>query len=381
MIKVILLILFALQLKSSQKLNEFWELSSLTEFNSNFNINFDGNYKSFKNQIYQIGIFNNEIILNTDKKDISISELIPNYESSEVITFEIDDEFIAIKDFNYIYLLGHNNLTQIKFKYQIPCKLYLSNLEIWNNNLYLFDVKFSENNCKETSQTILIELNLINKELKKVNFDNIEGIDMAVYGTRKLIDFNNGILSISDITNYKVRFYNVEKGIFVDSIFRNDYKPWGIEQENYPKYNCDKYISNYIYKAFEFRKILNQIWRSEFINDSTYLVSWTYPSKIDGIDSYRCKYDLYKKQNNKWAIYEMDLLNYEKNPNDIFSPENISLYQTFRIIDGNLFKVVPYPKKLIDFSKLTTISEFDNKVEEYYLDNDLEYTFLKFKFK
>lgn len=348
MIKVILLILFALQLKSSQKLNEFWELSSLTEFNSNFNINFDGNYKSFKNQIYQIGIFNNEIILNTDKKDISISELIPNYESSEVITFEIDDEFIAIKDFNYIYLLGHNNLTQIKFKYQIPCKLYLSNLEIWNNNLYLFDVKFSENNCKETSQTILIELNLINKELKKVNFDNIEGIDMAVYGTRKLIDFNNGILSISDITNYKVRFYNVEKGIFVDSIFR---------------------------------KILNQIWRSEFINDSTYLVSWTYPSKIDGIDSYRCKYDLYKKQNNKWAIYEMDLLNYEKNPNDIFSPENISLYQTFRIIDGNLFKVVPYPKKLIDFSKLTTISEFDNKVEEYYLDNDLEYTFLKFKFK
>lgn len=368
-------------MNSSQKLIDFWELSSMIEYNTDFDINRDNNYVYYQNKIYQIGLLNNVIIIATDNKKMSISELIPNYKSSEVISFEIGDKFIAIKDFNYIYLFEHNNLTQIKFKFLVHCPLYLSNLEFWNNNLYLFDVKFSEDNCKETSQSILLELNLTNKELKKVNFDNIEGIDMAVYGPRKLIDFNNGILSISDITKYKVRFYNVEKGIFVDSIIRNDNKPWGKEYDNYPKYNCDKYISNYIYKAFEYRKILNQIWRSEFINDSTYLVSWTYPSKIDGIDSYRCKYDLYKKRNNRWVIFELDLLNYEKNPNDIFSPNNISLYQTFRIIDGNLFKIVPYPKKLVDFCKSTTIKEFDNKVEEYYLDNDLEYTFLKFKFK
>lgn len=380
MLKILILSLVFPCIIYSQNLNEFWKFDTLIAVN-NVNYNSEKKINIFENNISQVGIIRDNLILKNGIQSFNLSKIIPNYKKSELITFEIDSEYIVIKDSYFIYIFNHKHFDNIKFKFQIPSKLYLSNMSIWNNTLYLYDVKFSEQNCKESSQTILLEINLQNQEIKKTNFENIDGIDLAVYGQRKLIDFCKGVLSISDLTTYKIRFYDVIKHNFIDSISLNVISDEWITRDSIPHYDCGIYIASFIYSTFKYRNIVNQIWRSEYINDTTLLVCWTYPSKIDGKDSYRCKYNLYRKRNNKWNIFKKNLTNYEKILKDKFSPENISLYQNYRIIDGNLIKLIPYPIKLINFNSGLTIEDFNKKIEEYYQYNDLESTYIIYKFR
>lgn len=364
---------------NSQEILKNWEFVSKYKYDQRFNT-YKNNYKVFNNDLIQIGNLDNGLVIKSKDEELNLSKLFPHIDIKSFVAFDIDENFIVVKDFDFIYIFEHTLLDNIKFLNSIPSNLYLTNLKIWNNKVYLYDVHFSEDNCEQPSQTLFLELDLSTYQIRNIPFDNIQGIDLANFDPRKLIDFNKGIISVSDLTAYNINFYNATTGLLVDSItMENDF--WKPNQELSSYYDCGPNMASYLYSMqYIFNKI-SAIWRSEFINDSLFMVTYTFPILKDGKESLKYKYDIYKKINEKWTIHRTDLDDYSKSENDYFAPQTINIYHTYRIIEGNLCKIVAYPKSLIKFDGSTTIQKFEKELEEFYYDNDLEYTLLVYKIK
>lgn len=364
---------------SSQKLLDNWELTSVFEYDKKFDL-LENNYKVFSGELFQIGKFSNGVKLKSQKSEYNLSNLMKKDTIEWFVSFDINENYIVVNDFNNVYIFEHDNKKNLRFVKSIELKLYLTNIYISKGKVYLFDSQFSDDNCKYESQTIFIELDLKSYELRYIPFENIEGIDLVNHGPRKMIDINNGIISISSLTDYVVKFYDLKSGLVLDSIIKIS-PNWISGSEDIPKYPCDNYLSTHLSKTRHYLSEISQIWRSEFINDSLFMISWSYPSLINGQEWFRVKYDIYKKKNNEWVLSKNELMDYQDNLNDILSSKTIRLYHSFRIIDGSLFKVVAYPKQFLKFENKITIEDFNKKIEEYYFENDLEYTCLVYKFK
>jgi len=372
----IIIYIFSVNILSSQSILNNWELKNTYEcIMTNSSPDF---YKPklFNGELFNIIKSNDKLLIYKFKNStqLNLASLIGEKYLDYLLEFQINNKYIICLGFKTIYIFKHNNLENITFIKRTDINVNLKNIKIENEKVFLTGVEFSEDNCEFETQTIVMVLNLNTYELENIYFDNIHGVDLANFSPRKMIDYNEGIITVADIDRYEINFYDTT-GSYLYTIGNNP-DEWISTTDEIPVYDCGIYLANHLADTRRFNSEISQIMRSEFINNSTFMVTWSVPLFND--DVFATRYDIYKKTKGKWKLVEDSLKDFIANDNDNFTSNSVKIFNSFYIREGLLYSIQAFPSDLIKFETLTNL-DFNKILENYYFENDLKYTCFIYK--
>lgn len=377
--RIIYYLLFSLCSLNAQNILDSWEFKEVYPIDNSLKSPSGDRFKMHNGELIQYGTdeFGN-LHLRSNKRSINLSDLINYREIRWPITFTLSNNYIVFNYDDIIYILTHNDFSNIKFvkAVKLDTRMGFREIKIIGDELYLFDALYYSD-CKNQSQNLFFILNLKNFESKEIKFKNVNGVEFINNGRRRIFDVNNGIISISDISNYRVLFFNIDKNKFVDSI---TYLPeqWVFAPDSLPQYICgDPYLIRHIQIMEKYKNSYSTIWRSQFINDSLFIIQWSEPDTTNLFNFY---YDIYKYDGNKWIGYKK-LNEYKKKVDDMFNPYNLWMSFSAIINNGNLISIVEYPNFLFTDGINRRWKEVNELLKDYYKSNYLDQNCLIYDFK
>jgi hypothetical protein len=109
------------------------------------------------------------------------------------------------------------------------------------------------------------------------------------------------------------------------------------------------------------------------------MISWgTGTTDSSRMTYYKHYHDIWVKKNGVWKLH--NTINQNGDDTDVFNFSAMGLADQFYIKHGYLYIIKPFP---IDFVKKyygKSYSEFENEMNNYYINNDLQYTCFIYKY-
>jgi hypothetical protein len=212
-----------------------------------------------------------------------------------------------------IIIIGFYNIYQYNISNNRPS--YICYVE---NNTHFDEILYCSNNklvlsrscftCDNPGSQVSI-LNLINNQyILSSSFDSPEGYQYLSFKPRRLIDYINNKFVVSDLTEYKLYFYDDSLNI-INDISRFP-KSWSYLSDLYTELDSlqrstDIFNEHYIEMSYK----NSSIHLVDFISDSLLLVCWS-SYNSDSITNLRINYhyDIWRNiNNNDWTLLMSDL--------------------------------------------------------------------------
>lgn len=329
----------------------------------------------FNNNYYVLNNIDSTIYLTLhypEKIDTSI--IFPKFDDY-FIGFDIDSHYLVFNGFKYIYLIENANK---KSKRMIEnTNKPFGNIELINKNLFTYSADLSNVSCFNETKTLVNKLDLNEFKQNLFAFPNPSGIDLSSFVPSKVISIINNLIAVQDISNYKVKFYDYNYN-YVDSII---YFPpnWKQYEKEIPHYNCDPEIMNHIEKCFNIIDNYSKISQINTLNDSTLLITWVTGDTSNKDKKFSYYHDIWIKNNGKWCV-EHDNSFYNSNSTDVFELNKLDVKAYYNIKHGYLYIIKPYPVDLVKKYFGKSYSDFENEMNNYYIDNELQYTCFIYKY-
>lgn len=311
------------------------------------------------------------IRINNDIRDSSILEA--NYDDY-FLGFDIDSNNLIYNGFKYVSIYNlKNKLTSKLSNKNKPFR----NIEINNGKITTSSADLSNVSCNNKTKTLVQTINLDAKTQELHSFPDPIGIDLSGFSPSKAISIFNNSIAIHDISTYNIKFYDYNYN-FVDSI---NYLPnnWKQYEGEIPHYNCDPEIMKHYDKCWNIIDNYSRINLINTLNDSTLLITWRTGETLEDKRKITYSHDKWTKINNEWVVEkEIAFENNEKQDEFNLSKLNVKAY--YYIKHGYLYIIKPFPIDLVKKYYGKNYSEFENEMNEFYIDNDLQYTCFIYKY-
>lgn len=284
-------------------------------------------------------------------------------------------------DTNYIIYNTYSGINYYKYKKEftlLKLDAKVSEfIELKNDMTFSFSCYLASKDCKIKQRTYVQVYNKNEKSVKQIKFHEPKGIDLTGFLPIKEMTLFDTLIAVSEIIDYKIKFYNIE-GHLLDSL---SFKPskWVQYSDTIPFYDCGPTINNfyqdcyYIIDNFSRLKLINSL------NDSTLMVSWSTGYTIDNDTRFEYNQDIWVKKSNKWCIVE-SIDQTVKSKNKILDFDAMDLGDSYYVKNGYLYIIKPFPTNLVKEYYGKSKSDFENKMNEFYVDNDLQYTCFIYKY-
>lgn len=343
-----------------------WEIDNIFKVNNE-------NVKAVK--------FNNSYFLIEKKlKTIELSEinkyknkLIDSNFNGTLLDIDIDSSHIVYNTYTSINYYNYNKENSL-----LKLKLELSEyIELKNNKTYSYTCYLAAKECKSKQRTYVQELNSFKDSSKKNIFPEPKGIDLTGFVPIKEITLLDSIIAISDIIDYNIKLYNRDKNI-LDSIVLN---PIGWKQYSgtLPIYDCGPYINNFFQECYNIIDNYSRLKLLNTLNDSTLFVTWCTGYTLDDDTRFEYNHDIWVNKSNKWSLEET-IDQTEKSKNKILDFDAMDLGNAYYIKHGYLYIIKPFPTDLVKKYYGKSKSDFESEMNEFYIDNDLQYTCFIYKY-
>lgn len=291
------------------------------------------------------------------------------------IGFDMDSDYIVFHGSKYLYLYNYNGdkskkAINIRNK---PCK----NVEIINGNLVLYSTDLSTTACNNKTKTMLNSISIENQTQQLYNFPEPIGIDLASFVPRKIMAVMKSQIAVHDLSEYRIKFYDLEYN-YVDSIVHTPIE-WKQYEGEIPKYKCDPEIMDHINKCGPIVDNYSKISLINTLNDSTLLLTWKIKDSINSDRNFTYYNDIWTKRNNKWELDRDNSLRYSEE-SDKYNLGRLDIKAYYYVKNGYLYIIKPFPIDLLKKYYGKKYSEFEDEMNNFYIDNDLQYTCFIFKY-
>lgn len=330
-----------------------------------------------------IVLINNETITQfyKDKNNfLHIKEINkPDIQSTKSILWNIQN--VIEYDNNYIVCsvtdIFFFNKKSIELTNEFKLKSLAFNAKQIDSILYFYASNVSL--CKYNANSIVNKYNPYTNMDFQIKFDQFPNdVQMTLFGPRKLIAISNNEIVISDVTKYSFNIFDLN-GNFLNNIQRSDNSWIPIEGELTENY-CTPNLMSILMKDEHFIDECSQIWLCNFLNDTTLLITWETPVKKNEKEvTYNFYHDVWVKKENNWD-YEETISELSNNEPKILNGNSIQLKWDYKFSNGYLYIIKPYPLELVKKYFGKSFKEFENEMNEFYIDNELQYTCFIYKY-
>ncbi|HOV92389.1 MAG TPA: hypothetical protein PLC04_04835 [Candidatus Kapabacteria bacterium] len=309
------------------------------------------------------------------------------------VTMQADDWLNNFTCYNNkLFLLGQYYIYVYKnlftgnpiFEYKIKIPESFSRIYIYDKKIILTKSCIS---CEDNGTKAFIYDLTKNQGYTHI-FDNPVGFALTYMTPKRNINFYKGNIIISDITNYRIRIYDLDFKLV--SEFSRPTSDWdkgsnqvfNEEIKNIKTPNMlnskRKFITENSYKH-------NVVHLVDFLNDSTIMVCWTSNSSQTNQNEIRTFYDVWRKNknSNNWYLIYKNLTDISPKPQDKFNFDYFyQLFWQYFVLNDKVIVSSYFP---IDLRKLDlknlTFQEFNKMQGDYYKNNDIKCSFFIYKFK
>ncbi len=303
---------------------------------------------------------------------------------SFVNSFKLTNKYlILVIDNNLVVFLVDKKGSTLNFtEYaEINVNYYYYKPEIIVNNdiMKIYECILSSERINEKTQFSCQTIDLLKKKIiDNTYLTNPKGLPMMWFRPRNIINSNDSLLVISDITEYNLNIYDHSNSMILNKSFNYKFKGKFLDTAFNSKLSSANYKS--IYPKNEIEKLrsltgdIPLIHNVNFINDSLLLIARSEP--LGGNYNYNSIYDILKVKNNEIEIIYNDLLDISKD--SIIYPDRINFNQNYYISNGYLFCIKPIPFEIK--SQKINYSEMEEKTNEFYKTNDIKISLFIYSF-
>lgn len=313
-------------------------------------------------------------LIRLDNEEID-TIVLDSYYNDYLHGFEINSEYIILNGFKgYYYFNYQGNKSKKRIdKSNVPSQY----LDLINEELYSYSSNLSTASCKNKTKTLLQIIKIENQIQELYTFPDPVGIDLSNFSPSKAIAIFNNLIAVQDISTYSVKFYDLDYN-YVDSIV---YQPtdWKQYTGKIPHYECNPEIMDHFDKCWEIIDNYSRINLINTLNDSTVLITWGMLDKNKEERKFKFYHDKWTKINGNWEVEKE--ITFEINKlNDIFDLSKIDVKAEYFVKHGYLYIIKPFPIDLVKKYYGKSFSEFENAMNEFYIDNELQYTCFIYKY-
>lgn len=299
--------------------------------------------------------------------DTSIIKLWDIYDITEL------NDFFVVTAFTKILLINKTDFSDIRIINQSSFLPYTS---IYQNSIISYGINSSNGHARIGNRSI-VERIYSNITRDTLILNDPFGVYLCDFTTRKNISFFNGIIAVSDLAKYNINFFDLNLNL-IDNLSYN-HGSWMELKEEIPSFRLELGVSPPFHLLRRFNTEISQIWLTNFINDSTLLVTWSIPKIDDSEGGFTHFHDLWI-YDKKWELIETidDTLSNDLKYSLDF--ENIEIGQNYYVKNNYLYIIKPFPLDFVKNNKNTKKQVFHENLNEYYISNELEYTCFIYKY-
>ncbi len=303
-----------------------------------------------------------------------------NYEYKKIDpyfkSFIIRNDTMIVNMSDRIILLKKENSV---FKYISTVKLIsrVSDILMHSDNIIALSCYNRDYNIS-SQQSVVMKIGLSKRKLYQEVFylENPVGFEWTNIRPRRLIDFCNNKVLLSDASQYRIKIYedfNFDLPVII-SCNRDGW--WNFKKSD----NTNDTSSNIKEGLFDLLdnmtkgSLINQV---RFINDTTILVVWS--NSTEEKNYTEVFFDICQLKNDEWGLVT-SFKKSQPSPGDGFRLIDYQFDMNFEISGNYLISIQPLP-----FATLSeyegTYEEINDKIEEYYFENDLIYSLVIYELK
>ncbi len=312
-------------------------------------------------------------LIRLDNEEID-TIVLDSYYNDYFLGFDMDSNFVIYNGFKYVSIYNLKN----KLTINLPNKNKpFRNIELINGEIIISSADLSNVSCNNKTKTLVQTIDLNSKTQELYTFPNPIGIDLSNFSPCKAIAIFNNLIAVQDISTYSVKFYDLNYN-YVDSIV---YQPtdWKQYTGKIPHYECNPEIMDHFDKCWEIIDNYSRINLINTLNDSTVLITWGMLDKNKEERKFKFYHDKWTKINGNWEVEKE--ITFEINKlNDIFDLSKIDVKAEYFVKHGYLYIIKPFPIDLVKKYYGKSFSEFENAMNEFYIDNELQYTCFIYKY-
>lgn len=299
---------------------------------------------------------------------------------------------IVIFDFdvynNKIVFLGQNTLLfydfekdNLIFDYKHSFDGNASHIKITDSVAVFYDSYISHGD----GRTMIHKYNYLNRtEVYNYTFPNPEGYELSFIAPRRLIDYCDGQILLSDLSNYNLRIFDENKNLVTKfSVTPDKWKqPDNLDSSLMIVKNDPSLIHEYLGDFSSLERNNSTIQLVDFIDNKTIMVCWS--SFDDNQDRQFQYYDFWKKKDGRWHLTKSDLT--DRSFNHLMEQQfSLKLHfyfsYSYQISDSYILLKDNFPFRLSDIVKQNmTVEEVYNMKEAYYIDNPIKSSYYLFKY-
>lgn len=278
---------------------------------------------------------------------------------------------------NSVMVIDRNKY-QLKIRELFPTTEYLVFIQLKGDKLF-YAKHYNAHPLSSATKTVLGKYNIKNRNVKSINpkFDHIE---FSHFSPNKWVSFGNQYNVFSQTSSYKIDIYDNELNV-IDSIkhIKSDWKK--INEDTLDHIISQKTSAkSLIYLLEPIEDTLCRIESVYLLNDNILLVSHIPPHQKK--NNYSRKIDIWKKgKENKFSLLKENIIDAKFESTAIITKDNFPIGLKYH---NNVF----HNNKLIQWKFGATInplgltqSEFENKKDTYYIENDDVYVIKIFSTK
>ncbi len=291
--------------------------------------------------------------------------------------YDISKKYIALLTYDNI-IIYNNDSNIIKPIVRFNTRHTYSNIKISGDSCIIYGCEISSSNMGSKTHTTIGIIDIIQEKfVLKSELPDPQGVNFTLFTPRKLIDYDDGKLLLSDATNYLIRIFDNDLNI-LDTISRKPIKWQYIDDNSYNKVKLPKLINgSYDVKATinSLRPLLNSgslIKKVNFINNYTILISW-----IDEIK--QTNFDIWEEIDGDWTLVMSDQLGYRPKKSDKFyEMKRVPISQDYYCSDSFILGLDPLPFNIYQWDG--TLGELYEATDDYYIYNELSYSLFIHKY-
>lgn len=308
--------------------------------------------------------------ISSSSKETTILDSSFNYHLND---FDIDLNSIIYDDYANLYLY---DFKENKFMESIS-KYPTFNISFHNNRIYSYSSILLTKSSKLKSNTLLQIYDLNRKSKDIYTFPDPVGIDLVCFAPNKNISIFDTLVAIHQISDYKIKFFDYNYTL-IDSF---SFVPNGWKQFNgvIPVYDGSQQMVEHIEKCYFIVDNYSQIMLLNTLNDSTLLISWRTGFNDDSNQEFQYVHDIWQKSNDDWEHKEQ-FTTEKDNEDKVLDFYNLKIWGSYYIKHGYLYIIKPFPTNLVKKYYEKSMTDFENEMNEYYIDNDLQYTCFIYKY-
>lgn len=296
-----------------------------------------------------------------------------NY-SDYLLGFDLNTDNLIFNSFKYVFSYDFKNKTIKKMSNKDKP---FRDIELTDSGVVTYSADLSNVSCNNKTKALVQTINTKEEIQKIYSFPEPIGIDLSNFSPCKPIALFNNLIAIHDISTYSVKFYDLDYN-YDDSIV---YKPsnWKQYEGEIPHYECNPEIMDHIEKCWTIIDNYSRINLINTLNDSTLLITWSTLDKTSKERKFLYYHDKWVKTNNKWEFEKDSFLN-NSQATEEFNLNKININADYTIKHGYLYIIKPYPLELVKKYFGKSFKEFENEMNEFYIDNELQYTCFIYKY-